>query len=128
MKLVEVGRMIESRVHTRVSYRVKLWCYYYYDVNGERLQFDTPISMEVFDVSLGGLGVVTRLPIPKNCTLEYTFYLEDIPYQVLTQVKWHTTNNIFHRYGMEIIGHNNMLFRHLQHFVKGESIMTQEVL
>lgn len=120
--------MRESRVHTRVNYRVKLWCYYYYGDNGERHKFEMPISMEVFDVSLGGVGVVTRLPFPKKSTLEFTFYLEDIPYQVLTQVKWHTTNNIFHRYGMEIIGHNNMLFRHLQHFVKGENIMTPDVL
>ncbi|MCH4889092.1 PilZ domain-containing protein [Acidaminobacter sp. JC074] len=115
--------MGESRVHERVPYRVKLWCYHYYNDLGERVNFETPVMMEAFDVSLGGLGIVTRLPLPKNSTLEFTFYLENIPYQVMTQIKWHNTNYVFHRYGLEIIGHNNMLFRHLQQFVKGDSIL-----
>lgn len=115
--------MNESRTHDRVNYRTKLWCYHYYDNKGNCLKLETPISMEVFDVSLGGIGVVTRLPMPKKSTLEFTLYLENIPYQVLTQVRWHVTNNLFHRYGMEIIGHNNMLFRHLQSFVRGERLI-----
>lgn len=87
------------------------------------VQLQTPIMMEVFDLSLGGLGVVTKQEFPDNATLEFTFYLEKIPYQVMTQIKWTNTNHIFYRYGLEIIGHNNMLFRHLQQFVKGETLI-----
>jgi c-di-GMP-binding flagellar brake protein YcgR len=115
--------MKETRTHDRVPYRVKLWCYHYYTPVGEIVKFDEPIMMEVFDVSLGGIGVVTKSQFPDNATLEFTLYLEQIPYQVMTQLKWVSTNNVFFRYGLEIIGHNNMLFRHLQRFVKGESII-----
>jgi len=118
--------MSNLRIHDRVPYRVKLWCYYYYNEIGERVSFESPVMMEAFDLSLGGIGIITRLPLPKQSTLEFTFYLEDIPYQVMTQIKWHTTNYVFHRYGLEIIGHNNMLFRHMQQYVKGESILKVE--
>jgi len=115
--------MSEERIHKRVSYRVKLWCYYYYTEVGEKVKFETPIMMEVFDVSLGGIGIITNTLFPRNATLEFTFYLEDIPYQVMATIKWNHSNNIFCRYGLEIIGHNNMLFRHLQQFVNGKSIV-----
>jgi len=118
--------MTETRIHDRVRYRVKLWCYHYYTADGEIVRFEEPIMMEVFDVSLGGIGIITKTEFPQGATLEFTFYLEQIPYQVLTQVKWLNTNNIFCRYGLEIIGHNNMLFRHLQQFVKGHSILDDQ--
>ena len=115
--------MKETRVHERVPYRVKLWCYHYYTSVGEIVKFEEPIMMEVFDISLGGIGVVTKQQFPENATLEFTFYLESIPYQVMTQIKWLNTNGVFYRYGLEIIGHNNMLFRHLKNFVVGGTIL-----
>jgi len=120
--------MKENRTHYRKPYRVQLTCYRYYNEAGELLHFDHPKLFEVIDVSLGGLGIITKGEFPIDVTLEFTFYLEDIPYQVLSRIKWHTNHQFFNKYGLEIIGHNNMLFRHLQQFVLGQSIIKKDVV
>ena len=114
--------MTNMRVHNRVAYREKLECYHYYSVDGQRHPFKEVVQMEVFDLSLGGLGIVTKYQFPEDIILEFTFYLEAIPYQVMALIKWVNTNDIFYRYGLEILGHNNMLFRHLQQYVNGKRI------
>lgn len=120
--------MKENRTHYRKPYRVQLTCYRYYTENGELHHFDEPRLFEVIDVSLGGLGIISKSEFPTDVTLEFTFYLENIPYQVLTQIKWCVGNPFFNKYGLEIIGHNNMLFRHLQQFVIGNSMINKEAM
>lgn len=112
----------EQRTHERIGYRTKLQVYQYYNMNGILIKPKEPIEMEVFDISLGGIGVISYKDIPGHATLEFTLYLEEIPYQVMAKIAWTQHNLVFFRYGLEIIGHNNMLFRHLQKFVNNESL------
>lgn len=112
--------MDNLRVHNRVAYRQNLECYHYYSADGQWHSFEEVIQMEVFDVSLGGLGIVTKHKFSDDIILEFTLYLEAIPYPVMALIKWVKTNGIFYRYGLEILGHNNMLFRHLKAYVNGQ--------
>lgn len=118
--------MRELRVHSRIKYRIKIFCYRYYNTDGEIVKFQEPIDLEVFDISLGGLGIITKHEFKLNQTLEFTLYLEDVPYQVMTVIKWCNMNQIYYRYGLEIIGHNNMLFRHLKAFTEGEVMIVKD--
>lgn len=112
--------MKDLRVHNRVNYRVKLSCSRFYDSKGTIIKFEEPKELEVFDLSLSGLGVITKYEFMLDSTLEFTLYLEDVPYQVMAIIKWEDNNQVYYRYGLEIIGHNNMLFRHLKAFTEGK--------
>lgn len=117
---------MENRVHERVEYRTKVEVYRYYNMSGELTVLEEPMRMEVYDVSISGLGILSHKEHIQEGTLEFTFYLEEIPYRVMARIVWVDHNNIFFRYGLEIIGHNNMLFRHLKDYIerKGTSIHT----
>lgn len=112
---------MDNRCHERIPYRSKINVYRYYNMNGVLVTPDEPIELVIFDVSLSGLGVISQQAFSGQATLEFTFYLEDIPYQVMAKIAWSKHNHIFFRYGLEIIGHNNMLFRHLKEFTSKHS-------
>jgi hypothetical protein len=112
------------RVHERVFFRSKIEVYRLYDSKGELTILEEPYTLEVYDISLGGMGVLTKKAGLEASILEFTLYIEDYPYRVMTKIVWHNTNGIFHRYGLEIIGHNNMLFRHLQQLISKEKETT----
>lgn len=118
--------MNNTRVHARVPYREKLSCYHYYNAQGEMVKFDQPIDIEVYNISIGGIGIITQVPFPESATIEFTLYLENIPYQVMTKIVWSTSNQVFYRYGLEIIGHNNMFFRHLKQFCEGHGLLDND--
>lgn len=113
--------MNNLRVHNRVNYRVKLSCSRYYSLDGVLTKIEEPVELEVFDLSLSGLGVITKNEFLVSNTLEFTLYLEDIPYSVMAIIKWKKQNQFFYRYGLEIIGHNNMLFRHLKDYIERQN-------
>ncbi|MBN2797264.1 MAG: PilZ domain-containing protein [Clostridia bacterium] len=108
------------RIHKRISFRSKIDVYRIYDAKGQLNVLEEPIHLEVFDISLGGLGVLSKRFQLNASMLEFTLYVQEIPYRVIAKVVWHETNEIFHRYGLEIIGHNNMLFRYLKEMINGQ--------
>lgn len=112
----------EHRIHQRIPYRTKVNVYRYYDQKGVLVTPTKGIVLEIFDMSLGGLGVLTTHEFLMPSTLEFTLYLEDIPYAVMAKIAWSQHNQFFFRYGLEIIGHQNMLFRHLKKLTNRESI------
>ncbi len=114
------------RVHERVFFRSKIEVYRLYDFKGELTVLETPYQLEAYDISLGGIGVLTKQSGLSASILEFTLYIENYPYRVMTKIVWHNTNGIFHRYGLEIIGHNNMLFRHLQQIISKDKVLTSE--
>ena len=109
--------MWETRVHTRVKYNSCLECYHYYTPDGETRPFEEVVKLRVLDVSIGGLGIISKHRFNADNALEFTFYFEGIPYQVLTLIKWVYEIGEYYRYGLELICHNNMLFRHLKEYV-----------
>jgi len=113
----------ENRVHSRVDYRVLIRCLQYYDPDGILVRFDDFIQIDVFDVSLGGIGVITKSQFPVNSILVFTLYLEDVPYSSMAQVRWCTSNEYTNRYGLELLGVSNMLHRHIKALIKGESLL-----
>lgn len=117
-----MNESIESRCHERIPYRTKINVYRYYNMSGILVTPGDPIELEVFDLSLGGLGVISHKAFTGSVTLEFTLYLEDIPYPVMAKIAWSKHNHLFFRYGLEIIGHNNMLFRHLKKFTQHETL------
>lgn len=109
------------RIHERKFYREKMEVYRYYDEVGRLIVLEEPLHYEVYDISLGGLGVLTKSkPVPAS-VLEFTLYLNQVPYRVMAKVAWYETNQIYHRYGLEFIGQNNMMFRQMKEMLKSTS-------
>lgn len=113
---METTMHTESRVHHRINYREKINIFQYYNNSGNLVKLAVPIEMVVFDVSLGGLGVLSDKSLENGSVIEFTLYLENIPYAVLSKIVWVDNNGKYFKYGLEIIGHNNMMFRHLKKF------------
>lgn len=117
------GNMNKKRIHKRVSFRSKIWCYKYYDANGIQKKFDDPVQLDVINLSLSGFGIVSATEFTSDMTLEFTLYLEDIPYPVMTKIVWDKKTGNLYKYGVEIIGHNNMFFRHLKLLIDQGSML-----
>lgn len=117
--------MREKRIHDRVPYRVDVECIHYYKPDGSESKFNHPVHMDVFDLSLGGIGIITKTHFDPGTVLVFTLYLENVPYTVMALVRWHHGNDFTNRYGLEFIGPSNMMFRHLKTLTHGESLFQQ---
>lgn len=115
--------MIDNRVHARVDYRVLIRCVEYYDPEGILIRLDDFIQIDVFDVSLGGLGVIAKTKFLVNSILVFTLYLEGIPYSSMAQVRWKNSNDFINRYGIEFVGVSNMMHRHIKALINGDSLL-----
>lgn len=106
----------EGRIHQRISYREKINIFQYYNNNGSLIKLTKAMEMVIIDISIGGIGGISNEMLEYGSVIEFTLYLEKIPYPVLAKIVWVDNNVRYYKYGLEIIGHNNMMFRHLKEF------------
>lgn len=109
--------MREQRVYDRIDFISSFDCRCYFNTNGEQLFFEEEISFETLNLSVGGLLVKSKTDLEETMVLQYTFYLECVPYIVLSRIRWKeiTANGYF--YGLEFLTIPNMLHRHLHDYV-----------
>ena len=109
--------MTDKRKHKRIPYSMKLWCSTYHDPQGILQSFERPVFMDVFDMSVGGLGIICKHAFEENCILHFTLYLEEIPYKVMALVRWSGEDGNYRRLGTMFVGNNNDLQRHLSKYI-----------
>lgn len=106
--------MGNNRFYERVDCRVSFECKFYYDPQGHLLNFRESVDFEVYNVSVGGILAVSKQDVPMEAVLEYTFYLDQVPYVVMSRIKWKKAEGDGYQYGMEFLTISNMMYRHLK--------------
>jgi len=109
--------MTDKRKHKRIPFSMKLWCSSYHDPAGELQSFTRPVFMDIFDMSIGGLGIICKHDFAENSILHFTLYLEERPYEVMALVRWIKKDSCYHKLGTMFVGSNNALQRHLEDYI-----------
>lgn len=109
------------RVHARIPYRFAI-------NNAKRLIMtegcvvqEGSFKLQAFDLSKGGIGVVTKENLANGAFLTFDIGIEDIQYSIMGMVKWKMSDELTHRYGIEFMGTGNMLYRHIDALSKNQS-------
>lgn len=110
----EVASLKDNRFYERISCQLSFECKFYYDKSGQLSNFDNTVAFSVRNVSIGGVLAESMQDIPMDSVLEYTFYLDGVPYVVMSRVKWKVQSQEVYQYGMEFLTISNMLYRHLK--------------
>lgn len=109
--------MQENRFHERVQCHLQFSCKHYYKQTGETVNLGECQDFVVENLSVGGLMARSGLDLPMDAIVEYTLYLESVPYVIMSQVKWKAEINAQHfAYGMAFLTISNMMYRHLKAF------------
>jgi len=111
----------EKRIHERKECSLDFNCQTYFTPDGIQEYFKESVLFEVLNISQGGLFVRSEVFLKLDSILWYTFYLEKIPYVVLSRVRWVKKENDRYLYGLEFLSTSNMLYRHLKHFVASDN-------
>lgn len=108
--------MREHRIHERIGHHYEFTCRNYFNPFGEPKHFDEPLQFEVINLSVGGLLAKCYSVLPKDIVLQFTLYLEDIPYVVMSRIRWQEEIIDGYVYGLEFLTIPNMLHRHLHKY------------
>ena len=108
--------MKEARIHDRVRCHLEFSCRSYFDTAGNQIYFDVPAVFEVLNLSVGGVLAKSTFKVEKDMVLHYTFYLEDMPYIIMSRVRWSEEVVDGYAYGLEFLTIPNMLHRHLHEY------------
>lgn len=112
--------MNDKRFHKRIPHRAIIHFNKYILSDGTLLNIEES-TLELFDISIYGAGISTDVNIEPGSFLNFTLYVEQIPYQVLAQIRWKSSNQDIFRYGVEFIQSSNMMFRHLKEYTYSSS-------
>lgn len=114
--------MQENRFHDRVPCHLQFGCKHYYKQTGEIISLGDCSDFIVENLSMGGLMARSQLELPMDAIIEYTLYLESVPYVVMSQVKWRTVlEGNQYAYGVAFLTISNMMYRHLKAFTSHQS-------
>ncbi|WP_026893624.1 PilZ domain-containing protein [Clostridiisalibacter paucivorans] len=102
-----------KRVHSRIMYSTRLECYRYYE-NNELKRYNPPMELIMFDLSLGGIGVISEEYLKIGNVLMFTLKLNIMPYQVMAKVVWTYKIGHMYRSGLEFVGMPNGLVREIK--------------
>lgn len=105
--------MSDRRLHHRIPYVLSFDCNHYFDQNGVEHKLESSGHFSVDDISVGGMRAKCYAYFPEGCVLQFTLYLECIPYIILTRVRWSRPLDDIWSYGLEFLSIPNMLYRHL---------------
>lgn len=106
--------MKDFRLNPRIPMRTSINIRELFSSDGSLLTPSQPVQMEVFDISVTGAGVLSKVDLPLDSFLIFVIYLEQLPYEVMAVVRWKNTNQLYYRYGLEFMGPSNMMYRHLK--------------
>lgn len=110
--------MKEKRIHERIPISASVYCRTYIDLHGEQQTYEVPVKLDILNLSVGGILVRSETFIEIDRVLHYTFYLEEVPYIIMSRVKWSAEIIGGYVYGLEFLMIPNMMHRHLHEFVK----------
>lgn len=113
----------ENRIYDRIEYHMEFGCKNYYSPRGEACDLNNHVKFEIENLSMGGLLARSNVNLEHDSILEYTFYLESIPYCVMSRVRWKKCEADQYCYGMEFLTISNMLYRHLKAFTQRDSFI-----
>ena len=102
------------RVHARVPYKYMINNAKLLVMTGDCVLREGSFKLAAFDLSKGGIGVITKENLPNGAFLTFDISIEDIQYTIMGMVKWKMSNEFTHRYGIEFMGTGNMLYRHIE--------------
>lgn len=110
-----------ARIHARIPYKYAISNAKQLIRAGDSVAKEGRFVLQAFDLSKGGIGVITKDDIPSGTFLTFDIGIEDIQYTVMGLIKWKATNEFMHRYGIEFVGTGNMLYRHIDALSKNQS-------
>lgn len=105
---------MNKRIHKRIMLNEKFNCYIYYD-DEQLLEFDGPIEMYCDDISVGGMGVVSKANLKEGIVLVFTVTMDIVPYRVMGRVvkKYEILEDVY-KYGLEFFGIPNGLLAEIK--------------
>lgn len=114
--------MQENRFHERVPCHLQFSCKHYYNQMGQMMRLGDCSDFVVENLSVGGIMAKSAIDLPIDAIIEYTLYLESVPYVIMSQIKWRTqSKDNTYTYGMAFLTISNMMFRHLKAYTSQES-------
>lgn len=113
--------MREQRIHERIPMSMSICCRAYVNHKGEYRALEEPVSFDVVNLSIGGILVKSKDYVEPEKILQYTFYLEGIPYVIMSRIRWVDEIQEGYLYGLEFFVTTSMLYRHLRTFVKDQT-------
>lgn len=108
--------MRNHRIHERIDCQNEFTCRSYFNLSGEQIFFEMPVLLEVLNLSVGGVLVRSAQRLELDMVLQYTFYLEMIPYIIMSRIKWYEQVAGGYIYGLEFLTIPNMMHRHLHEY------------
>lgn len=110
----------ENRVHFRFLKSEIIHCYTMY-YNDKKHHFDPPISIIVEDISIGGMGIITKHPLEINQVISFYYTFEYMPYKLMLKVIWIRKIGKMYKVGLEFVATPNGLVKELKEYLKNIS-------
>lgn len=120
--------MNNRRLHPRINYHVQFDCNQYFTPTGELHSLEVTTQFKVCDLSVGGMQATSLAWFEVDSVLQFTFYLEKIPYIILCRVRWASPLIDTWQYGLEFLSIPNMLHRHLTNLTNKNVFQNEEPL
>ena len=115
----------EYRVHKRISYE-RILDNVRVIRHKESELVEDKFSINAYDLSQGGIGIISSKKISTGTFLKFYIVLENIQYDVMGIVKWGRKEDVTYRYGIEFIGIANMFYRHIHLITNKKSFFDQK--
>ncbi len=123
-KAADSREAFDMRRHKRMGQQSKAYCKKYIS-EGREVEPESPLEMELLDISAGGLGVMSPVSLDKGSMLVLNIILEGERYdRVSARVIWEIPTEGFYRQGLIIMNISGRLFTHI---TKLDNSITTEI-
>lgn len=126
--LIDKDYLAEKRLFVRVRYFRPFECRMFCtspDAEPEKL--DSILKLTMFDLSMGGIGAICDVSVPKDDILFFPLLLDHMTYDVKCQVVYCIPIDHVFRLGLRILTREKQFIKHLKLYVARLSLMGSKV-
>ncbi|MCX7749686.1 MAG: PilZ domain-containing protein [Clostridia bacterium] len=114
-KKLDEEALTEKRRYVRVRYIQRIECSCLSEnMQAEPKKLAKPVILNMFDISLGGIGAVCEEEIKKGSVLYIYINLDQLPYEVKCEVMYCVPVDNSYRIGLSLIREDKAFIRHLK--------------
>lgn len=115
--------LAEKRMYVRIRYIQHIECNMLSDsLDTEPVVLAKPMSFNIFDLSMGGIGIICDQEIKKGLILSFKIRLDQIEYDVMCESIYCIEADSNYKIGLKIIRNNRDFIKHLKILVARTSL------
>lgn len=115
IKYMDDDMLADRRLYVRVVFVQQIMCNTILEsLDSEPITLPKPIAFMIMDISVGGIGIICEYTIDVGSILSFNLTLDNIPYEIKTEVVYCFPNGGKYRIGLKLAKKDKAFFRHLK--------------